>query len=83
MLAHPHIFVSHGTHDRVLPIDRCRRAIVPRLERAGYDVHYQEFDGPHTVPEAIAIEALDWGFSPKSVWTCLHDRFLDHEYSAI
>jgi len=56
----PHIFVSHGTHDRVLPIDRCSRVIVPRLERAGYDVHYQEFDGPHTVPGGIAIEALDW-----------------------
>lgn len=56
----PRIFVSHGTHDTVLPIDSCSRRIVPRLERAGYSVRYHEFDGPHTVPPAIASEALSW-----------------------
>jgi phospholipase/carboxylesterase len=56
----PPVFVSHGTHDRVLPIERCSRRIVPQLDRAGYQVHYREFDGPHTVPESIAREALHW-----------------------
>ena len=56
----PRIFVSHGTGDRVLPIDRCSRRIVPRLESAGYDVSYVEFDGPHTVPPDIAVDALAW-----------------------
>lgn len=56
----PRIFVSHGTHDRVLPIDRCSRRIVPSLERAGYDVRYHEFDGPHTVPPPITREAAHW-----------------------
>jgi phospholipase/carboxylesterase len=56
----PPVFVSHGTRDRVLPIDRCSRRIVPQLEREGYEVRYREFDGPHTVPEAIAREALEW-----------------------
>ena len=56
----PRIFVSHGTRDQVLPIDRCSRRIVPRLERAGYDVRYREFDGPHTVPPEIAREGLAW-----------------------
>lgn len=56
----PRFFVSHGTRDDVLPIDRTSRRIVPQLERAGYDVHYREFDGPHTVPPEIAREALDW-----------------------
>jgi phospholipase/carboxylesterase len=55
----PRIYVSHGTRDEVLPIDRCSRRIVPMLRRAGYDVEYREFDGPHTVPEDIAREALD------------------------
>jgi phospholipase/carboxylesterase len=41
----PRIFISHGTRDGVLPIDRCSRRIVPQLERAGYDVLYREFDG--------------------------------------
>jgi phospholipase/carboxylesterase len=56
----PPIFVSHGTRDEVLPIDRCSRKIVPQLEREGYDVRYQEFDGPHTVPESVARDALQW-----------------------
>jgi len=56
----PPLFVSHGTRDRVLPIERCSRRIVPQLDRAGYQVRYREFDGPHTVPESIAREALHW-----------------------
>jgi predicted esterase len=46
----PAIFISHGTHDTVLPIDRCSWRIVPRLQEAGYAVLYREFDGLHTVP---------------------------------
>jgi predicted esterase len=56
----PRIFVSHGTRDEVLPIDMCSRRLVPALQRAGYQVRYEEFDGPHTVPPAISAEALDW-----------------------
>lgn len=56
----PRCFISHGKGDTVLPIDRCSRRIVPQLQRAGYDVVYQEFDGPHTVPRAIAREAVAW-----------------------
>jgi phospholipase/carboxylesterase len=56
----PRLFISHGTRDDVLPIDRCSRRIVPQLRRAGYDVLYHEFDGPHTVPPPIVREALDW-----------------------
>ena len=56
----PPVFVSHGTDDEVLPIDRTSRRVVPRLERKGYEVRYREFDGPHTVPEPVAREALEW-----------------------
>lgn len=56
----PRIYVSHGTRDSVLPIDSCSRRLVPRLKQAGYDVLYHEFDGPHTVPEEIEREALEW-----------------------
>ncbi len=56
----PRIFISHGTADEILPIDRCSRRIVPELRRAGLDVTYREFDGPHGVPMEIAVEALDW-----------------------
>jgi phospholipase/carboxylesterase len=56
----PRIFVSHGTRDGWLPIDSCSRRIVPRLERAGYEVRYLEFEGGHVVPPAIAREAASW-----------------------
>jgi phospholipase/carboxylesterase len=56
----PHVFVSHGRSDRILPIDRCSRRIVPDLERRGYTVTYHEFDGGHGVPDDIAREALAW-----------------------
>jgi phospholipase/carboxylesterase len=56
----PRVFVSHGTRDGWLPIDRCSRRIVPRLERAGYEVRYREFDGGHVVPPAVAWEAATW-----------------------
>ena len=56
----PRFFVSHGTQDQVLPIDRCSRRIVPQLQGAGYEVRYLEFGGGHTVPSDIAREAVDW-----------------------
>ncbi|MDQ3897218.1 MAG: alpha/beta hydrolase [Actinomycetota bacterium] len=56
----PSVFVSHGRRDRVLPIDRCSRRLVPRLQGAGYDVTYREFDGGHTVPPDVASEAEAW-----------------------
>ena len=56
----PRIFVSHGTRDGWLPIDRCSRTIVPQLQRAGYEVRYREFEGGHVVPPEIGREAADW-----------------------
>jgi phospholipase/carboxylesterase len=56
----PPIYIAHGTKDRVLPIDRCSRRIVPQVRQAGYRVQYHEFDGPHTVPPEIAREGVQW-----------------------
>ena len=56
----PRLFVSHGTRDDVLPIDRCSRRIVPQVQQAGYDVQYREFDGGHTVPPEMAQAAVNW-----------------------
>lgn len=56
----PRLFVSHGTRDRVLPIEHCSRRIVGQAREAGFVVRYREFDGPHTVPEEIAREAVGW-----------------------
>jgi phospholipase/carboxylesterase len=56
----PRVFLSHGRRDGVFPIDSCSRRIMPRLTRAGYVVHYREFDGPHAVPEEVARESVEW-----------------------
>ena len=56
----PRVFVSHGAHDTVLPVDRCSRRIVRELERAGYDVRYREFEGGHVIPPEIGREAVNW-----------------------
>ncbi|MUL37201.1 alpha/beta hydrolase [Gloeocapsopsis dulcis] len=56
----PQMFISHGKWDTVLPIERCSRRIVPQLQRAGYDLLYREFNGIHTVPSAIAQQAVEW-----------------------
>ncbi len=55
----PPVFVSHGTGDDVLPIDRTSREIVPALRDDGYEVTYREFDGGHVVPPEVAREAAD------------------------
>lgn len=56
----PSIFISHGTDDRVLPIDVCSRRIVAQLKSAGYELRYREFNGPHTVPREITAQAVEW-----------------------
>ena len=55
----PRIYVSHGRNDAILPIDSCSRVLVPLLRRDGYEVAYQEFEGPHEVPPAVARDAVD------------------------
>ena len=54
----PHIFISHGTHDHILPIDDCGRRIAARLKNYGYDVTFREFDGDHEIPADVAREGL-------------------------
>jgi predicted esterase len=60
----PRIFLAHGTRDEILPIDQCSRPISRTLTRAGYNVRYREFDGPHTAPIEILREGLSWLFKP-------------------
>lgn len=60
----PRAFVSHGTGDRVLPIDRCSRRIVASLHATGTDVEALEFDGGHTVPAEVVERAMRWLLPP-------------------
>lgn len=56
----PRFFISHGTADQILPIDRCSRVIVPALKRQGYDVTFRQFDGGHEMPPNIATAGMRW-----------------------
>ena len=56
----PAIYISHGRDDAVLPIERTTRRISPRLRKSGYPVVVHEFEGSHTVPPAIAEDAVRW-----------------------
>ena len=56
----PRCWVVHGTDDTVLPVERCGRRVVALLERQGYPVHYEEFDGGHAVRPDHLVAALRW-----------------------
>ena len=59
-IGRPRVWISHGTEDAVLRIDRCARPINRDLVRAGYQVSYEEFVGPHVVrPDSVA-QAVRW-----------------------
>jgi phospholipase/carboxylesterase len=56
----PQLFISHGTADRILPIDRCSRVIVPAMRKRGHEVTFREFDGGHEIPAEIARDGMRW-----------------------
>jgi phospholipase/carboxylesterase len=56
----PRVYISHGTYDHILPIDRCGRRIAAVLKDRGYDVTFHEFEGDHEIPADIAREGLLW-----------------------
>ncbi len=60
----PRVFISHGSHDPILPIDTSSRVFAPALRNAGYEVMFQEFDGGHSVPPAVADRAIGWWLDP-------------------
>lgn len=59
-VGHPRVWVSHGTRDAVLPVERCGRRVVDLLRGADYEVQYEEFDGGHVVPPDLVAQALSW-----------------------
>lgn len=56
----PKVFLSHGTDDDILPIERCGRPIAAALRQRGYAVTWREFSGTHALPDSIVREAMTW-----------------------
>jgi phospholipase/carboxylesterase len=59
----PHIWVSHGTADTVLPVDRCGRKVLSQLRADGYEVDYLEFDGGHVITPELLATAISTSFA--------------------
>ena len=60
----PRFFISHGTQDRMLPIDKCGRQVAADLKATGYEVTFREFDGGHGIPVEVMREGLRWVAGP-------------------
>jgi len=56
----PSCYISHGTRDQMLPIDRCGRRIAADLKSRGYEVLFREFEGRHEIPRDVMLEGLRW-----------------------
>lgn len=56
----PRVFISHGTEDEQIPIDRSGRFHSAKLKAAGYDVTYVEYDGPHAHQPTVVAQAVDF-----------------------
>lgn len=62
----PKVFISHGTRDEQIPIDRSGRIHSAKLRKAGYDVTYVEHDGPHAWRPDMAAKAVDFFLGPRA-----------------
>ena len=61
LVGRPRVWISHGSGDRVLPVERCGRPLAARLGAGGYQVTYEEFDGGHVVrPADVTAAFTDW-----------------------
>jgi phospholipase/carboxylesterase len=77
----PEIFISHGTADPILPLDRTSRLIVPALKKQGYTVTFRQFDGGHEIPPHIAREGMR--VATLTGYTIPHGREAPHGPRAI
>ncbi len=59
-IGEPKVFIGHGTRDNVYNVRGSRTYIVPRLRKSGYNVTYEEFDGPHWATLPIVKKFLGW-----------------------
>jgi phospholipase/carboxylesterase len=54
----PRIWITHGTQDAVLPVERCGQRVAAALRAEHYDVTYREFGG-HDLTPSLLTAALD------------------------
>ena len=54
------IFVTHGTRDQVVDIERGGRGTKAFLEAAGYKPLYKEYDMAHEIPPSVVRDLSAW-----------------------
>jgi phospholipase/carboxylesterase len=54
----PFVFIAHGSKDEQTPVETAGRSHAARLNAAGYDVTYIEYDGPHKSQPHIVEAAV-------------------------
>jgi predicted esterase len=54
----PKVFVAHARQDEQCPIDTAGRSHAAKLEAAGYDLTYVEYDGPHASQPPIVAKGV-------------------------
>lgn len=54
----PKVFIAHGLVDEQLPVQTSGRTNAAKLQAAGYDVEYVEFNGKHAIQPPIVAEAI-------------------------
>ncbi len=57
-VGHPSFFITHGTHDEVLPLELTSEPIVETLTSGGFPVTFRSWDGGHAIPGTLAREAF-------------------------
>ena len=53
------IFISHGTHDEMAPVDMARRAR-DFLQEEGYTLSYNEYPISHEISEHVMADLVPW-----------------------
>jgi len=53
------VFVAHGLHDPIIPIQKARRA-QKLLSKTGADLTYKEYPIPHTISEESLADVSQW-----------------------
>lgn len=56
----PKVFIAHGTQDTQTPIDTAGRSHARKLNAAGYDLQYVEYEGPHASQPAMVALGVEF-----------------------
>jgi phospholipase/carboxylesterase len=60
----PPVFLSHGTEDKIHPLNVSARPLVDDLQNQGIALEYHEFQGGHIIPQHLLQQAFERFLKP-------------------